>query len=105
MGLVRSALGHYCLGGAVPWSCVRDARGRSGGTGSVTVLSPPPLVSPSSLALPAVRVAGCPVGVSPHLDSRYAIPCGLCVRWAPSGCPSGPRRVSVACVCAGAPAV
>ena len=55
------------------------------------------------LASLAVRVAGCPVRVSLPFACRYAIPCGLCVPRARSGCPSGPRCVSVACVFARAP--
>ena len=60
--------------------------------------------SPPSPALLAVRVAVCPIEVSLPLACRYVIPCGLCVPRAPSGRPSGPRRLPVASVCACAPA-
>ena len=56
--------------------------------------------SPSRPAFPALCVAGRPVWVSPILARWYAIPCGLCVPQARSGCPSGPPRVSFVCVCA-----
>ena len=91
------------LAGAVPRLCVRGARGRFGGFGPV-----PGVVSlslpPSRPACSALRVAGCPVRVSLTLARWYAIPRGLCVPRAPSGCPSGSPRVPVTCVCARAPA-
>ena len=34
LGLVRCAVHHYRLGGCMPWSCVRGARGRFGGYGA-----------------------------------------------------------------------
>ena len=58
-----------------------------------------------SLTSLAVRVAGCTVRVSVPLACRYAIPCGLCVPQARSGCPSRRDCVSVGCGCARAPAV
>ena len=76
----------------------------SGGFGPVPgVVSP--LLPPSRPAYPALRVAGRPVRVSPFLARWYAIPCGLCVPRARSGCPSGGPRVSFSCVCARALAV
>ena len=91
------------LAGAVPRLCVRGARGRFGGFGPV-----PGVVSlwfpPSRPACPALRVAGRPVRVSLTLARWYAIPRGLCVPRARSGCPSNSPRVSPSCVCARAPA-
>ena len=92
------------LAGAVPRPCVRGARGRFEGLGPVPgVVSLP--FPPSRPACPALRVAGRPVRVSLTLASLYAIPRGLCVPRARSGCPSGSPRVPFACVCARAPAV
>ena len=92
------------LAGAVSRLCVRGARGRFGGLGPVPgVVSP--LLPPSGPACPALRVAGRPVRVSLTLARWYAIPCGLCVPRARSGCPSGSPRVSFSCVCARALAV
>ena len=92
------------LAGAVPRLCVRGARGRFGGFGPV-----PGVVSlsfpPPRPACSALRVAGRPVGVSLTLARWYAIPRGLCVPRARSGCPSGTPRVSLSCVCARALAV
>ena len=86
------------LAGAVPRLCVRGARGRFGGLGPV-----PGVVSlsfpPPRPACSALRVAGRPVQVSLTITRWYAIPRGLCVPRARSGCPSG----SLACplrVCA-----
>ena len=91
------------LAGAVPCPCVRGARGRFGGFGPVPgVVSLP--FPPSCPAFPALRVAGRPVRVSLILARWYAIPRGLCVPRARSGCPSGSPRVPFACVCARAPA-
>ena len=91
------------LAGAVPRPCVRGARGRFGGLGPVPgVVSLP--FPPSRPACPALRVAGCPVRVSLTLARWYAIPRGLCVPRARSGCPSGSPCVPFACVCARAPA-
>ena len=85
------------LAGAVPRLCVRGARGRFGGFGPV-----PGIVSlsfpPPRPACSALRVAGRPVRVSLTLARWYALPRGLCVLRARSGCPSGSPRVSL-CVC------
>ena len=91
------------LAGAVPRPCVRGACGWFGGFGPVpgVVSLPFPASRP---ACPALRVAGCPVRVSPTLARWYAIPRGLCVPRARSGCPSGSPRVPFACLCARAPA-
>ena len=86
-----------------PCPCVRGARGRFGGLGPVPgVVSLP--FPPSRPACPALLVAGRPVWVSLTLARWYAIPRGLCVPRARSGCPSGSPRVPFACVCARAPA-
>ena len=91
------------LAGAVPRPFVRGARGRFGGFGPVPgVVSLP--FPPSLPACPALRVAGRSVRVSLTLARWYAIPRGLCVPRARSGCPSGSPRVPFACVCARAPA-
>ena len=92
MGLVCGVVRHYCL------VCAALAAG-SGGLGLVPgfVSSPFP---PSCPAFPALCVAGRPVRVSLILARWYAIPCGLCVPPARSGCPSGIPRVSFACACA-----
>ena len=91
------------MAGAVPRPCVRGARGRFGELGSVPgVVSLP--FPPSRPVCPALRVAGRPVQVSLILARWYAIPRGLCVPRARSGCPSGSPRVPFACVCARAPA-
>ena len=83
--------------------CAALAAG-SGGFGPVIgVVSP--LLPPSRPACSALRVAGRPVRVSLTLARWYAIPCGLCVPRARSGCPSGSPRVSFSCVCARALAV
>ena len=87
----------------MPRPCVRGARGRFGGAGPVPgVMSPP--FPPSRPACPALCVAGRPVRVSLTLARWYAIPRGLCVPRARSGCPSGSPRVPFVCVCARAPA-
>ena len=87
------------LAAAVPCPCVHGARGRIGGLGAVPgVVSLP--FPPSRPACPALRVAGRPVRVSLTLAPWYAIPRGLCVPRARSGCPSGSPRVPSACVCA-----
>ena len=91
------------LAAAVPWSCVRGARGPFGGVGPVPGVASPPS-PPSRPACPALCVAGRPVQVSLALARWYAIPCGLCVPRARSSCPSGIPRVSFVCVCARAPA-
>ena len=91
------------LAGAVPRLCVRGARCRCGGfrpVPGVVSLSFPP----SRPACSALRVAGRPVRVSLTLARRYAIPRGLCVPRARSGCPSGSPRAPFTCVCARAPA-
>ena len=91
------------LAGAVPRLCVRGARGRFGGFGPV-----PGVVSlsfsPSRPACSALRVPGRPVRLSLTLARWYAIPRGLCVPRARSGCPSGSPRVPFTWVCARAPA-
>ena len=91
------------LAGAVPRLCVRGARGRFGGFGPVPDVVPLSFPPPRS-ACSALRVAGRPVRVSLTLARWYAIPRGLCVPRARSGCPSGSPRVSLSCVCARAPA-
>ena len=90
------------LAGAVPWWCVRGARGRSGGSGPVPVLASPLGLLPALASL-VVRVAGCHARVSLPFACRYAIPFGLCVPQARSGCPSALRCVSAARLCARAP--
>ena len=87
----------------MPWSCVGGARGWPGGSGPVPVLASLLGLLPAPASL-AVGVAGCPARMSLPFACLYAIPCGLCVPRPRSGCPSGPRHVSVACVCARAPA-
>ena len=91
------------LAGAVHCLCVRSAPGRFGGFGPVpgvvSLSFPPPRPACSTL-----RVAGCPVRVFLTLARWYAIPRGLCVPRARSGCSSGSPRVSLSCVCARAPA-
>ena len=52
------------------------------------------LFPPSRPAFSALCVAGRPVRVSLILARWYAIPCGLCVPRARSGCPPGIPRVS-----------
>ena len=83
----------------MPWSCVRGARGRFGGVGAGAGCCVFP-VFPSCPACPALCVAGPPVRVFLILARWYAIPCGLCVLRARSGCPSGFPRVSFVSVCA-----
>ena len=78
--------------------CAALAAG-SGGLGPVPgVVSS--LFPPARPAFPALCVAGRPVWVSLILARWYAIPCGLCVPRARSGCPSRFPRVSFVCVCA-----
>ena len=98
-GLVRGWLTTTASAGAVPCSCVRYTRGRSGGPGPEPdfVFSPSP---PSRPAFAALRVAGRPDRMSLTVPRWYAIPCGLCVPPDWSGCPSGIPRVSFVCVCA-----
>ena len=101
-GLMRDGLHHYYLGGCSAllvctrrfWM-VRGGRRRSWF----------PVSSPPSLVPPAVRVAGCPFWVSLVLGCWYAIPDGLRVPRASSGCPSGARRVTVVWLCTCAPTV
>ena len=88
---------------AVPRLCVRGARGRIGGLGPAPCVVSPPF-PPSRLACPALCVAGRPVRVFLTLARWYAIPSGLCVLRARSGCPSGSPRVPFLCVCTRAPA-
>ena len=83
----------------LPWRaqcpvCVRAALAAGSGgfgpaPGVVSLSFPPP--RPACCAL---RGAGRPVRVSLTLARWYAIPCGLCVPRARSGCPSGSPRVS-----------
>ena len=83
--------------------CAALAAGSGGfrpAPGVVSLSFPPPRPACSAL-----RVAGSPVRVSPTPARWYAIPCGLCVPRARSGCPSGSPRVSLLCVCARALAV
>ena len=103
LGLARRlpslGVGAWRCAPLLPWRvqcpvcvCAALAAG-SGGFGPVTgVVSP--LLPPSRPACPALRVAGRPVRVSLILARWYAIPCGLCVPRARSGCPSGSPRVS-----------
>ena len=82
--------------------CAALAAG-SGGLGRYLVLCLSRF--PTSLPpCPALLVAGRPVRVSLTLARWYAIPRGLCVPRARSGCPSGSPRVPFAFVCARAPA-
>ena len=92
------------LAAAVRCLSGRGAHGRLGKTGPVPVLGSPPLLPPF-LAPLTVRVAGCPVRVLLVLACWYAIPCGLFVPRARSGCPFGAGRAPVVCVCAPASAV
>ena len=113
LGLARRlpslGVGAWCCAPLLPWRmqcpvcvCAALAAG-SGGSGRYLVLClsrfPPPCPACSAL-----RVAGRPVRVSLILARWYAIPRGLCVPRARSGCPSGSPRVSPSCVCARAPA-
>ena len=91
------------LAGAVPLPCVRGARGQFRGLGPVPGIVSLPF-PPSRPAFPTLRVAGRPVRVSLTLARWYAIPRGLCVPQARSGCASGSPRVPFACLCARAPA-
>ena len=94
---------HYCLGGcSAPSVCARRSRpvrgARAGTWCCVPLISPiPPRVSRAACGGPSRRV-------SLTLARWYAIPRGLCVPRARSGCPSGCPRVPCACVCARAPA-
>ena len=114
LGLARRppslGVGAWRCAPLLPWQvkcpvcvCAALAAG-SGGFGPVPgVLSlsfPPPRPACSAL-----RVAGGPVRVSLTLARWYAIPRGLCIPRARSGCPSGSPRVSLSCVCARALAV
>ena len=99
-GLVRAVVSNYCLGGCgALFVCARRSLPVRGGLWPVPcfVSSPFP---PSPPAFPALRVAVRPVRVSLILARLYAIPCGLCVPRARSGCPSDIPLVSFACVCA-----
>ena len=78
--------------------CAALAAG-SGGSGRYLVLCLSLFPHPAPL-----RVAGRPVRVSLILARWYAIPRGLCVPRARSGCPFGGPCVPFACVCARAPA-
>ena len=87
------------LADAVPRPCIRGARSWFGGFEPVPGVVSPPFPS-SRPACPALRVAGPLVRVSLTLARWHAIPRGLCVPRARSGCPSGCPRVPFACVCA-----
>ena len=115
LGLARRlpslGVGAWRCAPLLPWRvqcpvcvCAALAAG-SGGFGPVpgvvSLLFPPP----PRPACSALRVAGRPVRVSLTLARWYAIPRGLCVPRARSGCPSGSPRVSLSCVCARALAV
>ena len=94
---------HYCLGGcSAPFVCARRSRPVRGARPVPRVLSL--MFPPSRLACPALCVARRPVRVSLIIARWYAIPRGLCVPRARSGCPSGSPRVPFACVCARTPA-
>ena len=99
-GLGRGAVRHYCLGRySALSSCARfGGFGPVPGVVSLSFPRPRPACS-------ALRVAGRPVRVSLTLARWYAIPRGLCVPRAQSGCPSGSPRVSLSCVRARALAV
>ena len=103
--LPRPGAGAWRYAPLLPWQvqcpsrvCAALAAG-SGGLGPVPgVVSS--LFPPDRPAFPALCVAGRPVWVSLILARWYAIPCGLCVPQARSGCPSGFPRVSFVFVCA-----
>ena len=100
MGLVRGAVRQYCLGGCSALVvCARRSRPVEGGFVPVPGVVTSPF-SPSRPAFPALCVVGRHVRVSLILARWYAIPCGLCVPRARSGCPSGIPRVSSVCACA-----
>ena len=101
-GCPSRGAGAWCGAPLLPWRvqcpcpvCAALAAG-SGGLGPVPGFVSSPF-SPSRPAFPAPCVAGRPVRVSLILARWYAIPCGLCVPRAQSGCPSGIPRVSFAC--------
>ena len=114
LGLARRlpslGVGAWRCAPLLPWRaqcpvcvCAALAAGSGGfgpAPGVVSLSFPPPRPACSAL-----RVAGRPVRVSLTLARWYAIPCGLCVTRARSGCPSGSPRVSLSCVCARALAV
>ena len=110
LGLARRLPNRCLCAPLLPWwvqcpvgECATVAGGQ-GRQGRCRFSLPPPLLPPF-LALLAERVAGCPVRVSLAHAWGHAIPRGLCVPRARSGCPSGVRRLSVVCLCACAPAV
>ena len=94
---------HYCLGGCSALSvCARRSRPvrgvRAGTWCCVSLVSPfPPRVFRAACGGPSRP------GV-PYPRSLAAIPRGLCVPRARSGCPSGSPRVPFSCLCARAPA-
>ena len=115
LGLARRlpspGAGAWSYAPLLPWQvqcpgrvCAALAAG-SGGLrpvpGVVSSLFPPPRP-----AFPALCVAGRPFWVSLILARWYAIPCGLCIPRARSGCPSGfPPRVLCVCVRSRSPGV
>ena len=104
-GLVLNCVPDCCLGRcSALWVCARRSP-QVARAGLVPPLVPPTRPRCPFLAFLAVLVAACPVGVSLVLACWYAIPCGLCVLRARSGCPFGARRVFVMCLCAPASAV
>ena len=103
VGLVRGSVCHYCLGGcSALFVCARrsqQVRGVEAGAAACVfpVQSPRPRVPRAACGGPFARV-------SLTLPRQYAIPCGLCVPWARSGCLSGTPSVPFACACTRAPA-
>ena len=102
-GLVRSTVCYYCPGGCnalvecAPRS--RQVWGVAAGADSHVSPLPPHLPPRSSQCVWRVVLSGCPFP-SPAATKFHAI-CAF--RGAQSGCPSGPRLVSVACLCTRAP--
>ena len=97
--LVRSTVCYYCLGGCSALVvCVRPSRQALGvGAGAGSRFSP---WAPPFPRFPRGACCGWFFPGVPSLCLPVPIPCGLRVPRARSGCPSGPGRVSVACVCA-----
>ena len=99
MGLVRGAVCHYCLGGCSAELMCALSSWQVRVSGPMPALAFPPLVSPSSLALLVVRVACCPVRVSPPSPAGTPFPpvCAFRVL-GPVALPV--RAACVVCVCA-----